>query len=133
MENLMDTKKLVTFSAYLIIAVVISACGSADGAAEAVQAYFQALADKNSSELALLSCSNWEAQAKNELESFGAVTVSLDSPACEVSGEEAEFTLVSCSGKLVANYGNEVLEINLEDRTYLATEEGGDWHMCGYR
>lgn len=129
----MDIQKIATISGLLIMAVVISGCGSADGAAEAVQAYFQALADKNASELVLLSCSNWEAQAKNELESFGAVTVSLDSPNCTVSGEEAEFTLVSCSGKLVANYGNEVLEINLADRTYLAADESGDWRMCGYR
>ena len=43
-----------------------------------------------------------------------------------------EFTLVGCTGTIVANYGNEVLEINLADQTYKAAFEGGEWRMCGY-
>ena len=129
----MHIKMVVIFACLLFIVAALAGCGSDDGAAKSIQAYFQALTAKNESELILLSCSSWEAQAKNELESFGAVTASLDGPVCEIAGEEGDYTLVSCSGKLVANYGNEVLEINLEDRTYLASEEGGEWRMCGYR
>ncbi len=80
-----------------------------------------------------LSCAGWESQARTELESFSAVTVTIENPACQESGIDGELTLVSCTGKIVANYGNEVLEIDLADRTYLSANEGGEWRMCGYR
>ena len=35
--------------------------------------------------------------------------------------------------KIVANYGNEVLELDLSERSYQVVEEGGEWRMCGYR
>jgi len=126
------TTKLLIFLLILPV-LALSGCTAENSAADAIQAYFKALAAKNASELALLSCSEWEAQAKNELESFGAVTVSLETPDCQINGDEGDYTLVSCSGKLIANYGNEILEIDLEDRIYLAANEGGEWRMCGYR
>ena len=108
-------------------------CSSGGTAEDGVLSYFQALTSKDADKLALSSCADWEAQALTELESLGAVQVSLESPACRQEGKEGDYTLVSCTGKIIANYGNEVLEIDLADRTYLASNEGGDWRMCGYR
>lgn len=117
--------------------IALAACsqeGSDDhGPAAAVEAYFQALVVKDSSRLSNLSCSTWEAEAQKELNSFGAVTAELrelDCTAVEADEENAE---VSCSGVIAANYGNEVLEIDLADRPIQAVYEDGEWRMCGYR
>ncbi len=115
---------------------VLSACtggGQTNDAATAIEAYNQALVAKDSNGLANLSCASWEANAKNELDSFGAVSARLEQPSCQISGKDGEFTLVSCTGKIIADYNGENLEINLGDRTYKAIQEGGDWRMCGYR
>jgi len=117
----------------LSLLLLMTGCSSEDGAAKGILSYFQALASKDANQLALNSCGGWEAQALTELESFGAVQVSLENAECEKAGEEGNYSLVSCTGKIIANYGDEVLEIDLASRTYLASNEGGDWRMCGYR
>lgn len=119
----------------LSLALTLSACG---GAAQsrpgaAVLDYLQALVDRDGARLAALSCPDWEAAAQLELESFAAVTVSLEEANCQESGADGEITLVSCTGKIVANYGNEVLELDLAERSYQVVQQGGDWLMCGYR
>jgi hypothetical protein len=124
----------------LLLAVLLlhtlSACsgsGQTNDAAAAIEAYNQALVAKDANQLANLSCATWEADAKNELDSFGAVSARLEEPSCQVSGKDGEYTLVTCTGKIIADYNGENLEINLGDRTYKAIQEGGDWRMCGYR
>jgi hypothetical protein len=126
-------KKMSVFITLLPILFVLVGCSSDDGAAVGVLSYFQALASKDANQLSQSSCGSWESQALTELESFGAVEVNLQDAACKNAGDEGDYTLVSCTGKIIANYGNEVLEINLADRIYLAANEGGDWRMCGYR
>lgn len=101
-------------------------------AASAVEAYNQALVDKDASRLANLSCAAWEGDAKNELDSFGAVQARLEAPNCQVIGEDGKYSLVSCTGKIIANYNGENMEINLGDRIYQVVDEGGEWRMCGY-
>lgn len=111
-----------------------SACTSAeDGAAAAIENYIQALVDKDGDRLSTLSCADWEAEAKIELDSFGAVSVTLEDLSCQEDQSGAGFTLVGCTGTILANYGNEILEINLADHTYKAAFEGGEWRMCGYQ
>ena len=102
------------------------------GAAKAIETYFTALIDKNSSQLVSASCASWEASALQELRTFDAVQVSLQDIKCSELSSERTDAQVICTGRIVANYGNEVLEINLADRTYLAVNEGGEWRMCGY-
>ncbi len=119
----------------LLLALTLSACSGAaqSGPGAAVLSYLQALIDRDSARLAALSCPDWEAAAQLELESFAAVTVTLEEASCQESGADGETTLVSCTGKIVANYGNEVLELDLAERTYQVVQQGGDWLMCGYR
>jgi len=129
-------KNFVVISALLamLLMAALSSCGGdRDGAVKAVQAYLQALVNKDSDRIATLACADWEADARTELESFTAVTVTLQDPACQETGTDGDITLVSCTGKITANYGNEVLEIDLADRTYQAVYEAGEWRMCGYR
>jgi hypothetical protein len=61
------------------------------------------------------------------------VTITLEELSCQEDQVIGEFTLVQCTGTIVANYGNEILEINLADQTYQAVFEGGEWRMCGYK
>jgi hypothetical protein len=129
----MKREKTILLILALTVGIWISACSQGAGADDGVLGYFQALASKDADRLALSSCADWETQGQTELESFGAVEVTLEDAACTEAGEEGDYTLVSCTGKLVANYGSEVLEIDLAERSYLAANEGGEWRMCGYR
>ena len=118
---------------FLLIATGCTNSRDTSNAVGAIEAYNQALVAKNADQLSTLSCAAWEADAKNELDSFSAVTAMLNDMKCEESGQDGDTTLVSCTGEITANYGNEVLTINLADRTYQAVYEGGEWRMCGYR
>lgn len=118
---------------FLLIAAGCANSGSTSNAVGAIEAYNEALVAKNADQLSTLSCAAWEADAKNELDSFSAVTASLNDMKCEEAGKDGNTTLVACTGSITANYGNEVLTINLADRTYQAVYEGGEWRMCGYR
>jgi hypothetical protein len=117
----------------LFLLVCLAACTSTeDEAAAAIEAYIQALVDKDGNRLSTLSCAAWESDAKIELDSFGAVTITLEELSCQDDQVVGEYTLVQCTGTIVANYGNEILEINLADQTYQAVFEAGEWRMCGY-
>ena len=112
-----------------------SSCSSksADDAPGAVETYLGALVSKDENQMINHSCADWESQAKLELNSFAAVEASLENLNCETSGQEGDYTLVDCRGIIVANYGAEVLEIKLQERTFQVLQEGGEWRMCGYR
>jgi hypothetical protein len=123
----------VLFLASTSILTACSSAGKMTDAAAAIEAYNQALVSNNANQLSDLSCKTWEADAKNELASFAAVTAQLENPNCQVSGKDGDYTLVSCSGKIVANYNGEDQEIDLSQRIYKAIQEDGQWRMCGYK
>jgi len=114
---------------------ILAGCsGSQTNAAPTTtQAYIKALVSKDATQLTSLSCAAWEADAKTELDSFGAVTARLEDLSCKEAGKDGNSILVACTGKIIANYNGEDQTINLEDRTYKLVQEGGDWRMCGYR
>lgn len=123
------------FLIVIVLGLLLTACSgqsSEDAAAQAAEGYFQALVEKDSARLANLSCGVWEAESARELSSFGAVTASLDGLACEAAEESGDFTRVNCAGVITANYGNEVLEIDLAERPVLVALEDGEWRVCGY-
>ncbi len=132
----MNSLKNATCLLALAGLLFLTACSGsikADNPAAAVEAYDQALVSKDANKLSSLSCAAWEADAKTELDSFAAVSANLVDPNCQESGQDGDYTLVSCTGKIIANYNGEDLEINLGDRIYKAIQEGGEWRMCGYR
>ncbi|MCU0488700.1 MAG: nuclear transport factor 2 family protein [Anaerolineales bacterium] len=103
------------------------------GASAAIESYLQALVAKDANQLVAASCAAWEASARQELRTFDAVDVSLKELSCQSAEQNGDTARVSCSGQITANYGNEVLEINLADRSYTAVNEAGEWRMCGYQ
>ena len=119
-----------------LVAVLLTACstGSAqgNGAPRAVEAYLNALVANDANKALNLTCAAYEADAKMEIASFGAVKAHLQDTSCKQSGTDGQYTLVSCSGAIVANYNGEDQEIKLAERTFQAVQEGGEWRMCGY-
>ncbi len=110
------------------------AAGAKDdqAAAKTVQAYWQAMVARDLNQVVALSCAAWEAQARTEFNSFSAVKLTLDKVACTASGQTGETVQVTCSGAIIANYGAEDLTIDIANRSYQVTSEGGEWRMCGY-
>ena len=128
--------KLVSFwiavgfcSGYLLAAC--SAAGS-NSAPKAVENYLQALVAGDVNQMISASCADWEAQARIEFDSFAAVKLTLEGLRCEETGKADPFTLVTCQGSIIANYGAEDLQIDVADRPFQVIQEGGTWRMCGY-
>jgi hypothetical protein len=109
-----------------------SSSGTGDGAAQAIEQYLKALVNRDQNQMIAASCADWESQAKMEFDSFAAVKLNMQDLKCQVSRQANPFTLVTCTGSIVANYGAEDLKIDIAGRTYRAIQEGGDWRMCGY-
>ncbi|RIK29011.1 MAG: hypothetical protein DCC56_14205 [Anaerolineae bacterium] len=124
------------FLSVLFIAnILLTACASSnsDAPAKAVEDYLNALVAKDANKLPTLVCAEWEEDALIELDSFQAVTASLENASCTQSGTDGDTALVNCTGNIVASYNNEDQRLDLSVRTYQVVEDGGDWLVCGTR
>ena len=122
------------FSA-LILALLLGACGGSGGGdqpGQVVEAYFEALVEKDGDRMASLSCAAWEGMARQELDSFAGVPASLEGVSCQATGSEDEFTLVTCQGAILATYGAEDQELSLVGINYRTLQEAGEWRFCGF-
>jgi hypothetical protein len=117
--------------AFLLL--LLAGCSSQGGAAQAVEGYIQALADKDQDSLVNLSCNDWQENALLELDSLVGVTAETQDLTCQESGTDGADTLVTCSGKLVLNYNGELQDLDLSGRTMIARQEDGEWRACGYK
>ena len=128
-------KTILLAGMVFLIVISLTACSTADSSASAsrvVEDYFQALVEKDLNQMINLSCSTWEEQARNEYSSFAAVDLKLQDLKCQTSSQENNAAVVTCSGKMIASYGAENLEIDIAEQTYQVIQEAGEWHMCGY-
>jgi hypothetical protein len=117
-----------------MIGLILAGCstpGSGSQPAGVVEAYFKALTIQDLNQMINLSCAAWEPKAKEQFDSFAAVKLSLQDLHCQGNKQEGSTTLVTCSGKIIANYGAENLDIDLAGRTYQTVLENGEWRMCG--
>jgi hypothetical protein len=133
MENRMRLSRPWLWIALAGAAGLLFACASSNSPAAAIQGYLQAIVAKDEIAAANLACSDWEAQARAEALSFDAVEVRLDGVACQSSESSADSAVVTCQGKILANYGAEDQEIDLAGRGYQAVRQNGRWLMCGYQ
>ncbi len=118
----------------IFIVVLLTACtGGSSGAEKAIEAYIQALANKDSVQISNLSCADWEPNALVEIDSLVGVGAKVENLACKISGESGADTYVSCTGNLALDYNGEAQQIDLSSRSYIARQEDGEWRMCGYR
>jgi hypothetical protein len=115
--------------------LLLAACGGSAGSGSApgaVEAYLRAIITGDATQVVNLSCPAWEADARTEAASFESVQVSLEGLACQEAGTEGDYTLVTCTGTIVAVYNGENQELPLAGRTYQAALVDGEWKMCGY-
>lgn len=120
----------------LLASLVLTACNSGTGKSAAVQtmeAYMQAFNAKDYDTIAPLTCKDWEPQAFLEIDSFQGVETQLQDMVCSETGTDGDATLVQCTGKIIASYGNEKQEFDMSLRTYQLIEQSGNWLVCGYR
>jgi hypothetical protein len=119
-----------------LMAAFLSGCSGAsnsDPAARAVERYLQSLAKRDLNQMITNACTAWESQTRQEYDSFAAVSLELNEVSCKSTGQEQTYTLVDCTGSIIANYGNEDLQIDVADQTFRVIQEGGDWRVCGYQ
>jgi hypothetical protein len=118
----------------LTLVLLLAACGKpADKAAIAVESYLNAIVAKDADSVSALSCADWEMQALLELDSFQAVETQLQDLTCTSNAEDDGTSSVNCTGKILATYNGEEQEFDLSLRTYVVTEQGGEYLVCGYR
>lgn len=117
----------------ILVLFALAACSGGSGAVGAVETYVKALAAQDVDALTAASCAAWESDARVELDSFAAVTATVEGLSCSEAGLDGEATLVKCTGKLALDYNGELQELDLSKLTYRVVEEGGEWRMCGYK
>jgi len=123
-------KRLILFT--LFASLLLAACGtSSAGPEKAVEAYWNALVEKDATRLSTLSCAEWEPTALMELDSFQAVSTTLEGLSCAQTGTDGDKALVTCQGKIIASYQGELQEFDLSARTYIAENSTGEWLVCG--
>ena len=108
-------------------------CSSDGSPVSIVEAYLRALEAKDDIGAVNASCLTWEEGAFAEASSFEAVGVELEGLSCSVQQEGDVETTVKCEGEFVADYGGEIQNIDLSQRTFAVVREDGQWKMCGYR
>lgn len=116
----------------MLLALFMSACASkSDLPAAAVEAYWKAMAAKDSAGLSSLSCADYETTAISTLDSFMAVDLVLSDLSCSSSNNTGDKADVTCKGSLTASYGTENFDFELSNKTFVVSNAGGDWLMCG--
>jgi hypothetical protein len=115
-----------------LLILVLAGC-SQPGPDAAVESFLKALLAGDENKVYQAVCPEWEAQAAVELDAFSGVTGKLDSAKCTKAGTDGDYTLITCTGRMVLNYQGESRDRPLEGRTYLARQVDGEWKMCGYR
>lgn len=116
----------------IVFSQLLIACTSSGSASGAIESYIRALAEKDVVAATTTSCLAWEEAAFAEASSFEAVEVNIEGLSCADSESDTIYTFVQCEGKIIADYGGELQDIDLSQRTYQAIIEQGEWKMCGY-
>ena len=117
----------------ILFSIVLNSCNTnQNDPAQAIEAYIQALSEKDSVKISNLSCADWEQNALLEVDSLTAVGSKVEDLSCEQTGQDGTDTYVSCTGTLALDYNGEAQQIDLSTRTYIAIQEDAEWRMCGY-
>jgi hypothetical protein len=114
---------------FVLVAVVLAACGGASGGgdpAKVVADYLTAKVAADEAAMRPLLCSAMEADLAREASSFAGLGATLENMTCTRDGES---NTVTCTGAIVATYGTEASEFPLA--SYSVVQEDGAWKWCG--
>jgi hypothetical protein len=124
------------FGCFVLLSFALAACSGSgnksDAAGQVVVEYYQGLTSGDVNQMKSLSCAAWEEAAQLEFDAFAGVETRLDNLQCQSNGTEGEYTLVTCTGGIIATYGNEDTNFDLSSFTFRTLQEAGEWRMCGY-
>jgi hypothetical protein len=124
---------ILTASTILLLLAGCSNQNTGNRPVVTIEAYLKALVAKDANQVITLSCAAWEEQARQELRSFDANSMSLNDLQCQEIERQGDAVLVQCTGTILANYGAEEMSIDLSSWIYKVIQEGGEWRMCGYQ
>ncbi|MBL8164285.1 MAG: hypothetical protein JNJ61_20020 [Anaerolineae bacterium] len=120
----------------LILLLLLAACGGGSGGAgdpgKTTESYLQAKIKGEESTIRGLLCAEMEAVLDREVNAFASVTgVELVDMVCtrDATRSTDGEAVVTCAGKIVAQYGTENTEFPLA--TYRLIQEDGEWKWCG--
>jgi hypothetical protein len=120
----------------LLIALMglgLAACQKSDSAGKTVEAYLQARAKSDETQMINLSCADWEAQARTEAASFRSMNAKLDGVICQTASSDGSTALVTCQGNIVTAYNGETREWPQAGREFKLVRQDDEWRMCGYK
>lgn len=125
-------RRLILLTIILTLSVaVLAACAEEGDPKDAIEGYLKAKVASDSDKLTSLACKEWEAKAIQDATSFKSVKAELQDMACEEGDKDGSYTLITCTGKIVAEYDGETREQDLSEITYRALKEDDEWKMCG--
>ena len=83
-----------TFHIFIIMilsSIMLVSCSSEkDDAVHVIEAYIQALSEKDSNQISNLSCADWEQNALIEVDSLTSVGSKVENLKCEQDGQEGD-------------------------------------------
>ena len=132
----MSSRKFLIVVVFVTLVVCLTGCKTSpsDTPASVVEAYIQALANKDSTQVAELSCIYWKEAGKAEVSAFEGYEVSLKGVKCTVIEEDEEVAAVSCTGNYVLEDSEgQTTSLTLDQRSYLVKFEDDAWKVCGYK
>ena len=116
----------------LVLSVVLTACSKMESSpANTVQAYWQAVVERDRDSISQLTCADYEAAALTNFDSFQSVDIKLEGISCMSSENPDGSTEVTCNGLLKASYGAEETDFDLSIHHYQLINEKGSWLICG--
>jgi hypothetical protein len=120
------------FIIVVFLTAFLVACTSDSTPNKTVEKYLQAIVEKDSVQLSTMSCGEWETDALMMMDAFQNVSAELVDLNCEEAGTNQDgMTVVSCTGKIVASYGDELQEFDLSIQDYLLENVNNEWLVCG--
>jgi len=125
------------FLSLLCLFVLVACAPSAQqggNPASAVTDYLNAMVKNDTAKLPSLVCSAYEAGAKTDFDSLGAIGgVTLNNLKCTPGAANGDSATVTCTGSIDYTYNGEKNSQDLSSNTYSVKQVDGEWKMCGYQ
>lgn len=115
----------------VVTLLILAGCNFSDMGGKTVEAYLNALVNGDREQMVLLTCEDFQKEAMLEFDSFQGVKSSLDNVKCKQVESKDGNILVTCSGNILATYGNEVQKFDLSNQTYHIIQDEQEWLICG--
>lgn len=126
-------KKSARFLIVLCLGLLLVACATkSDGAAAAVETYFQAIVTGDTDAVTKISCPDWQSTAQDEIASFAGVKARIDKLSCKTTATQGDQATVECTGGILATYVDREQTIDLSGRPYQVVKQDNQWLVCGY-